>query len=257
VGPSDSKSFQPLVEQLGEISKDGDETVLREPVSLNEILPGRTSSFYRYSGSLTTPNCQQIVIWTIFDNPIEISEQQVYFKSRRNYTFHLAKNWSYENLFDIFLSFFIKVYRDCWNQSRVLWSPWLIDLVRVFFFFFFKFSEFKITFRDLSPSESNTTTLLLHVIAVGQIQISARRRRYKYGQQLPSDLARERPHRLLQIVHWMWNFQILAHHVLTFLRSLQVEQMLDGLRLQVDRSVLISPTWTNNKANQLFLLSDS
>ncbi|XP_046636881.1 carbonic anhydrase 2-like isoform X2 [Daphnia pulicaria] len=77
VGPSDSQSFQPLVEQLGEISKDGDETVLRKPVALNDILPGRTSSFYRYSGSLTTPNCQQIVIWTIFDNPIEISEKQL------------------------------------------------------------------------------------------------------------------------------------------------------------------------------------
>lgn len=77
VGSSDSQSFQPLVEQLGEIAKDGDEVILRNPISLSNLLPGRTSSFYRYSGSLTTPACQQIVIWTIFDTPLEVSENQL------------------------------------------------------------------------------------------------------------------------------------------------------------------------------------
>ena len=160
MGTSDSKSFQPLVEQLGEISKDGDETVLREPVSLNDILPGRTSSFYRYSGSLTTPNCQQIVIWTIFDNPIEISEQQV-FQVKEELHISFGQNWSHENLFDIFF-WFVKVYRDgdCWNQSRVLYSPWLIDLVRVFFFFFL-ILWIQNNFQGFITSESNTTTLLL------------------------------------------------------------------------------------------------
>lgn len=76
MGSSDSQSFQPLVEQLGEIAKDGDEVILRNPISLSNLLPGRTSSFYRYSGSLTTPACQQIVIWTIFDTPLEVSENQ-------------------------------------------------------------------------------------------------------------------------------------------------------------------------------------
>lgn len=55
----------------------GDETTLRSPLSLNRLLPRRTSSFYRYFGSLTTPDCQEIVTWTIFDNTIEISERQV------------------------------------------------------------------------------------------------------------------------------------------------------------------------------------
>jgi carbonic anhydrase len=45
-------------------------------VSLKDLLPAETKSFYRYSGSLTTPKCNQIVIWTVFDNPVAISEQQ-------------------------------------------------------------------------------------------------------------------------------------------------------------------------------------
>lgn len=73
----DSQSFQPVVQQLDEIKKDGDETILNKSVSLSDLLPQRTSSFYRYHGSLTTPGCNEIVVWTVFDNPISVSERQV------------------------------------------------------------------------------------------------------------------------------------------------------------------------------------
>jgi carbonic anhydrase len=76
IGPGENPFFRPVVEQLGDVLQNHDETILTNLVSFKDLLPKQTTSFYRYSGSLTTPFCQQIVIWTVFDTPIEVSEKQ-------------------------------------------------------------------------------------------------------------------------------------------------------------------------------------
>lgn len=35
------------------------------------------TNYYRYKGSLTTPGCTEAVIWTLFENPIPLSIEQV------------------------------------------------------------------------------------------------------------------------------------------------------------------------------------
>ena len=45
--------------------------------SLDSFLPSNRDEFYRYEGSLTTPKCQETVVWTVFTNPIQISQKQV------------------------------------------------------------------------------------------------------------------------------------------------------------------------------------
>ena len=76
IGARDNEFFRPVIDQLSDVHAAGDETILTNLVSFKDLLPKQTSSFYRYSGSLTTPFCQQIVIWTVFDNPVEVSEKQ-------------------------------------------------------------------------------------------------------------------------------------------------------------------------------------
>jgi len=45
---------------------------------MNDLLPGvDRTKYYRYMGSLTTPNCTEGVVWTIFKDPVKVSRDLV------------------------------------------------------------------------------------------------------------------------------------------------------------------------------------
>lgn len=49
------------------------------PFKLLPTLPETLGKFFRYSGSLTTPGCNEVVTWTVFNDSVKISEDQVYY----------------------------------------------------------------------------------------------------------------------------------------------------------------------------------
>uniref|UniRef100_A0A671KJ48 Si:ch211-173d10.4 n=1 Tax=Sinocyclocheilus anshuiensis TaxID=1608454 RepID=A0A671KJ48_9TELE len=50
-------------------------STILEPFSMHQLLKGvDLSKYYRYNGSLTTPPCDEAVVWTIFKDPIRISK---------------------------------------------------------------------------------------------------------------------------------------------------------------------------------------
>ncbi|NXI60214.1 CAH15 anhydrase, partial [Chloroceryle aenea] len=57
----------------------GDSVDLAYTFRLSTLLPPtrQLSGYYRYQGSLTTPDCSEVVIWTVFEEPVEIGREQV------------------------------------------------------------------------------------------------------------------------------------------------------------------------------------
>lgn len=57
----------------------GDTTVdIMNKTTVNSLLEGvDMTKYYRYEGSLTTPSCNEIVIWTVFKDKIKINQESV------------------------------------------------------------------------------------------------------------------------------------------------------------------------------------
>ncbi|XP_077594975.1 carbonic anhydrase 4-like [Stigmatopora nigra] len=67
-------AWRKLTSYLKNITLQGQNATITEPISLNELLVGvDRTQYYRYLGSLTTPSCNEAVVWTVFKDPIEVS----------------------------------------------------------------------------------------------------------------------------------------------------------------------------------------
>ncbi|XP_026170527.1 carbonic anhydrase 4-like [Mastacembelus armatus] len=56
----------------------GHETTVNSSLSINDLIGNvDLTKFYRYMGSLTTPNCTEAVVWTVFYEPIKINRNLI------------------------------------------------------------------------------------------------------------------------------------------------------------------------------------
>ncbi|XP_053326181.1 receptor-type tyrosine-protein phosphatase gamma isoform X2 [Spea bombifrons] len=69
-------ALDPIIHGLKGVVHHEKETFL-DPFVLRDLLPASLGSFYRYTGSLTTPPCSEIVEWVVFSRPVLISYHQL------------------------------------------------------------------------------------------------------------------------------------------------------------------------------------
>ncbi|XP_053206426.1 carbonic anhydrase 1-like [Panonychus citri] len=50
---------------------------VKKPFDLNHLLPSNKKSFFKYSGSLTTPTCNEVVNWIVMKDFITVSNDQI------------------------------------------------------------------------------------------------------------------------------------------------------------------------------------
>ncbi|XP_030638933.1 carbonic anhydrase IV c [Chanos chanos] len=73
-----NEHFNALIEALGRVRYHGNTSSI--PVfRMSDLIPAANelSSYYRYIGSMTTPGCDEAVIWTVFRQTLPISHKQL------------------------------------------------------------------------------------------------------------------------------------------------------------------------------------
>ncbi|XP_030152388.1 carbonic anhydrase 4 isoform X2 [Lynx canadensis] len=78
-GSEKNDGFQPLVEALSYVPRPKMNTTMNDSISLLDLLPKKETlrHYFRYLGSLTTPGCEEKVVWTVFQERIQLHKDQV------------------------------------------------------------------------------------------------------------------------------------------------------------------------------------
>ncbi|XP_063309590.1 carbonic anhydrase 9 [Pelobates fuscus] len=75
-GTEENPNYEELLSYLENVAEEGQSTEIPR-FDIRGLLPQKLDRYYRYNGSLTTPPCFQSVNWTIFNQTIALSEQQL------------------------------------------------------------------------------------------------------------------------------------------------------------------------------------
>ncbi|KFQ76553.1 Carbonic anhydrase 9, partial [Phaethon lepturus] len=76
VGPRENPYYQEILEHLYKIQREGEE-VLVPGFNIAGLLPANLKLYFHYNGSLTTPPCYQTVKWTVFNQTMLLSHDQM------------------------------------------------------------------------------------------------------------------------------------------------------------------------------------
>ncbi|XP_078682301.1 carbonic anhydrase 2-like isoform X2 [Branchiostoma floridae x Branchiostoma belcheri] len=68
--------MQNIVSQLSNVQNKGMNYTYPTSFSINSLFPADKANYWRYMGSLTTPKCNEVVVWTIFKTSLKISQAQ-------------------------------------------------------------------------------------------------------------------------------------------------------------------------------------
>lgn len=72
-------AIDPIIGHLDQVANAHESTILDEPIRLDSLMPPHEelNRFYRYSGSYTTPGCQEVVTWIIYPTALVIDAIQM------------------------------------------------------------------------------------------------------------------------------------------------------------------------------------
>jgi len=99
VSQNANPDLTPILQGLTGLSQGAE---VSKSLRLSSLLPtsGLPQTYYMYQGGLTTPTCDEVVQWTVFDTTIPISEAQLDILRSLTYTTHPRQTTGIANIVD-------------------------------------------------------------------------------------------------------------------------------------------------------------
>ena len=70
-------ALKDVFDGIKKVKAEGAQSAVNRGIRLNDFLPKDKDRYYQYNGSLTTPGCDEVIVWIIFKDKVEISEEQM------------------------------------------------------------------------------------------------------------------------------------------------------------------------------------
>ncbi|MBN3289964.1 IDD protein, partial [Polypterus senegalus] len=102
IDDKNNTNYSTITSALRNVSYKANQVELASTFRLDSLLPPleTLTRYYRYYGSLTTPDCSEAVIWTVFEEPISISKKQyasfvnsIFFSSATEHPVNMQENF--------------------------------------------------------------------------------------------------------------------------------------------------------------------
>jgi len=69
--------MNPIIKALESLTNEEGMKEFNMKLDMLALIPAKNRTFARYLGSLTTPTCDEKVVWTVFLEPAHLSKSQV------------------------------------------------------------------------------------------------------------------------------------------------------------------------------------
>ena len=79
ISKEDNEKLEPIIRKTHAVREVDGEVVSRglDGAALDDLLPKDKENFFTYEGSLTTPDCNEVVSWIVLKDKATISENQI------------------------------------------------------------------------------------------------------------------------------------------------------------------------------------